>query len=329
MTERKRSGTFYLQLAVLVSILLLTGCQQTETELNLGGGPEGGTFQGFAEALASALHSREPGLSFRVEPSAGSVTNLVRLNRGELDLALVYAGDAYLGREGRLSGVQPASKNVRAVTRLYSAVAQLVVRRSSPWRSVRELTGARVAIGTPGSGTAVAAERYFTSVGLWSRLVPIHVGFEMAFRELERGSVDAVWLLVGLPNRALAQHAEQLPLRLLDLFEPQDAGGADLFRDYPFYAQAAIPAGTYAGQAREVSSFSDATLLLARSGLSDERVYQLLEVLFTGETRRMLAARHHLGGELTPERGEEGIKIPMHAGARRFWRAWRNTSGAQ
>lgn len=321
-------GRIRLFIALLLLGGLLAGCQQKSSELTIGGGPEGGTFQGFAEALAGAVQRQDARFKFRVVASAGSVANLVGLNRGDLDLALVYAGDAYLGRRGRLQEVQPAAKNVRALCRLYSAAAQLVVPRNSPRQTPTDLAGARVAIGNPGSGTALAAERYFKSCGLWNRLVPIHVGFDMAFEELARGRVDAVWLLVGYPNRSLAAHAKRHPLRLLDLFGDTEAERR-LFSEYPFYTPVTIPAGTYVGQERAVASFGDSTLLLARSNLGDEQVYQLLQVLFADKTRQDLAAHHQLGKELQPGRAQEGVKIPLHTGAYRFWRLRGTAAGSQ
>jgi len=304
-------------LLLLVSIL---GCTRDETPLRLGGGPSGGTYQGFAEALASVLQQANPKLRLQVVPSGGSVANLVSLNRGELDLGLVYAGDAYLGRHGRLEKVRPAPKNVRLLARLYGAAAQLVVRQTSRFQRPGDLVGCRVAIGNPGSGTAVAAHRYFASLGLWKRIVPIYVGFDMGLAELGRGSVDAVWMVVGLPNRALARQTANDPLRWLDLFPAGGAGGEAFFTDFPFYRRSEIPPDTYRGQVQPVRTFQDQTLLLARFDLPEETVYRLLQVLYEPATLELFAVRHQLGKELKLAAGPPGQEPPLHAGAARFWK---------
>jgi len=313
------AGRRCLLLGMFALLLLVTGCQQNEQTLRLGGGPAGGTFQGVAEALAAVLQPEN--LPMEVLPSGGSVANLVSLNRGELDLGLVYAGDAYLGRRGQLSMVQPAPKNVRLVARLYGAAAQLVVRQNSRYRAVSGLIGARIAIGNPGSGTAVAARRYFGSRGLWDQIVPIHVGFDMGLKELSQGSVDAVWMVVGFPNLALARQDSNEPLRWLDLRGEEGPEQDPFLKSFPFYRPVEIPPGTYQSQLSAVHTFQDEALLLARTGLPDETVFHLLRTLYAPKTLQAFAARHHLGQELRNAAVPPGDDPPLHAGAARYWKS--------
>jgi len=52
---------------------------------------------------------------------------------------------------------------------LYGAPAQLVVRADSGIESSMELVGKKVAVGNPGSGAALSAERFFRHLGVWDR----------------------------------------------------------------------------------------------------------------------------------------------------------------
>lgn len=304
-------------LLILGLVLPILGCDSGGQPLSLAGGPGGGTFQGFAEALATTVRSLNPELQLEVRATGGSVANLISLHRREHDLGLVYAGDAYLGRIGQLASISPEIKNVRAVCRLYGAAAQLIVPAGSRFATPHDLAGARVAVGNPGSGTAIAAERYFTSLGLWGRIIPIYVGFSMGMAELQKGQVAALWMLVGFPNQSVHRWFEDSPLRLLPLTELAEKNH---FRTrYPFYEPVSIPAATYPGQASPVTSFMDSTLLLAGLQVPESLVFQLLDTLYSPAGQQQLQASHPLGTEMTLAHGRQGIRIPLHAGAERFW----------
>lgn len=316
------AGHFGLKTPLLRWLLLLglvvpvQGCDSGRQTLGLAGGPDGGTYQGFAEALAVTVTSLKSDLQFEVRDSGGSIANLISIHRRESELGLVYAGDAYLGRIGQLVNVQE-TKNVRAVCRLYGAAAQLIVPAGSRFATPRDLVGTRIAVGNPGSGTAIAAERYFTSLGLWKRIVPIYVGFSMGMAELQKGQVAALWMLVGFPNQSVRQWFEEYPLKLLPL---TDLAENARFRErYPFYESIAIPAATYPGQISAVASFMDSTLLLAGLQVPESLVYQLLETLYSTTGQQRLRVNHPLGAEMNLAHGRQGIRIPLHAGAERFW----------
>ena len=98
----------------------------------VGGGPAGGTFQ----VVANAIQVYDPikksdKYRVRAQSSAGSVENLRKVNKGRADFGVVYSGHVYLGREGRLKNDTNKYEDVLAVSYLYGAPAQLVVRKGS------------------------------------------------------------------------------------------------------------------------------------------------------------------------------------------------------
>lgn len=284
----------------------------------LGGGPTGGTFQNFAVGLADLFSRDIPRVRVRAEHTGGSIDNLIRVDGGKASMALVYAGDAYLGSRGELRLGEPATKNVRALARLYGAAAQLIVPQRSPVQAPQDLRRLRVAIGNPGSGSALAAQRFFSSLGIWEEIIPVYVGFDMGLDELRLGIVDAVWMLVGLPNLSVRKFAHEVPVRIIDLADAAAAGG--FFQTYPYYAMVSIPAGTYRGQERDVSTFQDAALLVANPRVSEDFAYRALNLLFSRKGLDRMRSADPAAGDLKEEKGLTGITIPLHPGAERFWR---------
>ncbi|WP_305041442.1 TAXI family TRAP transporter solute-binding subunit [Geoalkalibacter sp.] len=306
------------KLVVLLSLLLvlvaLAGCEKRGRSVRLGGGPSGGTFQVVAEGLAKILQPAHPGVRFVVERSAGSSANLRALEEGKLDLALVYAGDFYGEEPG---GGLAVRANVQILTRLYDAVAQLAVLSSSRITLPTQLRGARIAIGNPGSGAALAAERYFRALGIWEQIVPVYLGYDMAIAELLRGNLVAVWELVGVPSASFAAATRQVPLRLLNLQEA--AHGGHFFDLYPFYRPVDIPAGTYPGQERAMTSFADTALLAASRELSRDMSWRILEGMFNEDGLGALRGLHPSLAAFSAEAALEGVELPLHPGAVHYW----------
>lgn len=305
-------------LVCLASIIFTTGCQEKGRSFLFGGGPVGGTFHPFAKGLVEIIGEGMPETRIAVQRSGGSLANLKDVDRGELDMALVYAGDAYMGWEGRLSPDLPQVRNVRAVARLYGASAELVVLNDSPFRSPGDLRGKRVAIGGPGSGAALSAERFFRSLGIWEQVVPVHLGYSMAMADLSKGSVQAVWQLVGVPSASIMTMVRQTPLRLLDLEEALKRSGH--LESYPFYTTAVIPRGTYPGQQRDILTFQESALWVARPEVDRDLIYHSLTRLFSEEGMEKMRRVHMVGGDLNREKGLMGVEIPLHPAAEGFWR---------
>lgn len=305
-------------LLVLFLALSAGSCRSRETGLKLGGGPRGGTFENIAAGLAGILNEKLIGGRVTVTSSGGSVANLLDVHRGNLAMGLVFAGDAYLGRRGQLMKDLPPTTGVLALARLHGATAHLVVSRDSSVHTVPELRGRRVAIGSAGSGSAQTARRFFESIGMWESIIPLHEGYAIGIEDLRRGNVDAVWLQVGYPSEYLLEVGQQMPLRLVDLYDSALVGG--FFSTYPFYAYASIPAGTYRGQERDILTFQDAALWVAGSALSEEYVYNALQALFSEEGLERIRTIHPVAWDLDIAKGLMGVTIPLHPGAERFWR---------
>ena len=308
-----------IALAIVILVALFwRGVEYSPQEYTLGGGPEGGTFLLYTKGLVKMLQQRLPDAHFEVTSSGGSVTNLIDLEKGRVDLTLAYAGDIDLGRRGQLENHPKPLKKIVAVARVYGSTAQLVVLADSVIKTPENLVNRRVAIGSSGSGAAHSAERYFRILGIWDEIIPIYMGYDMAMKELANRSIQAVWQMVGAPSASIADTGTRYPLRLIDLGELADQ--SDFLLKYPFYTKATIPAGTYVWQTSPVGSFQDNTLLVARPDTDPQLIDTVLNLLFSPEGMKQMREVHPIGKELDPKKALQGVQIPLHPAAADFWR---------
>jgi len=293
---------------LLALVLILPASQPAAAEkvrLRFVGGPPGGSFEGAARSLTQRL-KEELGVEVSLAISGGSVENLRRINKGEADFGIVYAGDLFLARAGQLPFDPRSYDLVLGLAALYPAPAQLMVRADSGITRVGHLAGKRVAVGTIGSGTAATAQRYFTSIDLWDLIRPDFTGYQEAISALGHGYIDAIWVLAGVPNQTVIQAAGSYPIRLLDLAE--DAERKGFFTQYPFFGTTILAPGTYPGVDSPVKTFEDVAVWVAGSHVDTEIV-----------RKAMAAAAKSQGQSPALISDFSGILTPLHPGAERYW----------
>ena len=305
--------------ALLVCALALPATAAAAKRMVFGGGPAGGTFQIVADAIETYDPIRES-KDYRIEAqsSAGSVENLRMVNRGRMQFAVVYSGHAYLGREGRMKNDDRKYEDVLAVSYLYGAPAQLVVRKGSGIRSVKDLVGRRVGVGNAGSGAFANCELFFTHLGIWDRIERNAIGYNDAAAAFGNNQLDAFWLFTAFPSGAVIMAAQTNDIALVDLARDADASG--FFEKYPYFAKLSVPAGTYRGVDTEAPSFQDSTLWVANAEVPADVVYDLLSKVYTEEGLEYMRSRKKTFQEMSIENGIKGITTPLHPGAERFWK---------
>ena len=287
------------------------------TRMAFSGGPEGGTFQYFSNGMAIRLSKSIPGLEVSNTASAGSLENLRRVNSGEAEFGIVYSGDTYLGRNGLLTQDDRKYEDVHALAFLYGAPAHLVVLANGGIDSVADLAGKRVAVGGAGSGAASAAQRYFTSLGLWDQMSPEFLGYSKAASALGDKLIDAFWVFAGYPNSSVIQAAASNDVKLLDVVEAGEASG--FFDEYPFYTKLTIPAGTYGGVDYDVASFQDSALWVANKDADADTIYAAMAEIYSEDGLAYMVKVKSTAKSMSIASGLDGIVTPVHAGAERFW----------
>ncbi len=308
-----------LSMAGFVLATLLTGAAPVEARerLAFSGGPDGGTFQFFSNAISTRLTRELPNVDVSNMASAGSVENLRRVNSGEADFGLTYSGDIFLGMHGQLTNDTREYRNVQALAYLFGAPAHLVVLDGSGINSVQDLAGKRVAVGPAGSGAAASAQRYFTSVGLWDKIRVEYIGYAQGASAMGDRLIDAMWVFAGYPNASIIQAAASNRIKLLDLVEAGKASG--FFDTNPYYAEVTIPAGTYSGVDKPTFTFQDSCIWITNNRAKEDTIYNALKEIYSPQGLNFMVSVTSTARAMTIEDGLYGIVTPVHKGAAKFW----------
>ncbi len=282
-----------------------------------GGGPVGGAFQVFANAMALIMQDTYAYLDIAAEGTGGSGENLRGVNANEFQYGIVYSGDVALGREGTLPEDPTKYTNVAPVAALYGGVIHLVVSKASGIEKVADLPGKRIALGNAGSGAALSAERYFSAMGMLDQIQVEYLGYSQAAQAMGDGQLDGFWILAAFPNSSVTEASTFTDIRLIDVYTPGVEAG--VFEQYPFYTPRTLTGGAYPGVDEDVQSFQDTALLVSNNDVEADLVYDAVKAIFSDEGLARMREAHPAAAEMSREGGVVGISVPLHPGALKYW----------
>jgi len=245
--------------AAVITAMAVAAPVQAKENLVFSGGPAGGTFQVVANAVqVYGPVKKSDKYRVRAQSSAGSVENLRKINSGKAHFGVVYSGHVYLGRNGQMKNDTKKYEDVMAVSYLYGAPAQLVVKKGSGIKSVKDLEGKKVGVGNAGSGAFANCELFFTHMGVWDKIERNAMGYNDAAQAFGNNQLDAFWLFTAFPSGAVIMAAQTNDIDMIDL--GKEATDSGFYEKYPYFSKLAVPAGTYKGVDSETPSFQDSAL---------------------------------------------------------------------
>ena len=260
-----------------------------------------------------------PGLVALAQSSTGSLANLDLLAAGRAESAIVQADLAEAANAGRDDPARAQlAGRLRALANLLPASVHLLVRPEVPVEGLADLAGRRVGFEEAGSGTVVLARQLLEGVGLGERdLEPVFLARTPMVKAMATGALDALLLIGAWPLPAVEELVRDWGARLL----PVEGPGVDaLIRAFPYLGYHLIPFGAYPGQPA-VETLGVPLLWLVQAELDVELAESIVGALWRPESQARLRAGHPQGRELALEQAAEGLSVPLHPGAERYYRA--------
>ncbi len=284
-----------------------------------GGGPAGGTFQVVANGV-QVFDPIKASADYKVQAqsSAGDTENLRKVNSGRVQFAVSYSGSVWKARNGKLTGDTKKYEDIMAVAWLYGAPAQLVVKKDSGIKSVKDLIGKKVGVGNAGSGAFANCELFFTHMGVWDKVERNAMGYNDAAQAFGNNQLDAFWLFTAFPSGAVIMAAQTNDIALINLDADAEASG--FYKAWPYFGKLSVPANTYKGVDYESPSFQDSAIWTANKKVSADIVYDILSKIYSDEGLAHMKAQKKTFKGMSIATGTDGIVTPFHPGAEKFWK---------
>ena len=304
--------------ALVAASALFAGPASAQQFFRIGTGGTAGTYYPIGGMIANAVS--QPGkIVATAQATSGSLGNVNGIVGGAMESGFSQSDVATWAQKG--TGIFEGKPNVpglRMIANLYPESLHIVVKKGSGFKSVADLKGKRVALDEPGSGTLINARLVLAAYGLKETDIrPEYIKPNQAGDKMKDGSLDAFFFTGGAPAGAIAELATSgSGIELLPIDGPQ----ADSLRaSSPFFAVDSIAAETYKGVAA-VKTLAVGAQWVTSDKADTETVYQITKSLFSEATQKTLAAGHAKGKFITLKNAVQGVGIPYHAGAEKYYR---------
>lgn len=314
-------------LLVMTATLSLTvnGAEEQRSYI-LATASTGGTYYPVGVALATLSKVKlapKQRFSLSAISSAGSGENVKLLNENQAQFAILqglYGAWAWSGQGPyATSGVQ---HNLRSVSMLWQNVEHFIVRSSlAKTGTVADLNlmvGKKFSIGKKNSGTENSGRQILQGLSVDPDQFNLaYMGYGSSASALQNGTIDGMNTPAGVPVGAVTQAFAALgdKIQILSFTDQQvkQANGK-----YNLWTKYQIPANTYPGVDKPVTTIAQPNFLAVRADISDDDVYQLTKVMY--ENLSFLQGIHKATKAMAIDKAIAGLPLPLHPGAARYYR---------
>lgn len=295
-------------LSILTLLAGLTACKEPDMEFTTG--PKGGIYQEYGVSL-TALIEEQTDLKIETQETKGALSNIqiVDVDPDQMGLAQLDL----LNHSWNETGVfrtEGSIDSLRAIGAVYTEVLQLVT-NDPTIQGVDDLKDKRVSVGLTGTGVYYNATDILEDAGYRKKDLKIEeFSLEETFEAFKKGKLDAAFIFSGLPTPAIADYMKKNELSLIPIEEKY----LDLLqRNCEDLTDYTVPAGTYAKQDTPVKTLATKAVLFCGADCNEEDIYRIASLLLEQDTD------HPLGKKPTLAFATEGIDLPFHKGAAKYY----------
>lgn len=246
--------------------------------------------------------------------SNGSGDNIRLMEEGRAQVAIVQSDTNWEAANRVYPSPYP-----RSVMSLHNEMGLLVVRADSGIRSIADLRGKRINLGTEGSAARRLTLNLLTAHGIDQAALSKTYS---AVQDFNKGGlclnyIDAFGVWIGHPAKLITETLETCHAKLVGMYDP--ATQAMLAKSRFLFKQT-LPANIYPGQTTPIESYGLKATLIAAAQAHPYVIYWLTRIVHENNVilRGMHPALHSLKAE---ELRDQGNFLPFQDGAACYWQA--------
>lgn len=307
---------------------------QEMTFWRIGTGSAGGTYFPIGGIIANAI-SNPPGsrpcdeggncgvegLVAIAQSTNASAHNVTAIQAGQMEAGLTGAATLYFAYHGEQKFEGNQKPDLRIIANLFPEDLHLVLPKGASLNSLSDLEGKRVGIAQAGSGTQIAVEIILAAHGITrDNIEEAELNNSQSAERLADGQLDAYFYAAGTPVAAMIQLDSTKGMELYSFSDEEVAKANEVV---PYYVPSTIAAGTYPGVQYDVNTVAVNGILVTNANQDEELIYKVTKALWSDTARKLLDNGHAKGKVITLDTaldGIEGLDVPLHPGAERFYK---------
>lgn len=276
-----------------------------------------GSWHQGVNAIANLIHRDMPSIGSTIAGRGGDGA-LRQLQAGEGGYCFAVADRLSAAYAGRPPFDRPLQR-LRAMFSLFPLHLHIAVHADSKYETFSDLRRARISAGDKDFTTAGITVELLQMAGLAKDAASaerrlVFLDYSEAHRQFNEGKLDAVIALTGAVDPAYQDLCRRSSIRLLSL--DRDLMSKFVAR-HAAYEVGTIPGGSYVGCSTEARTVRVPTVMVTTADRGDDEVFDVTRAIF--ENRQELVSAMPGFDVFYPEALFDGIDIPLHPAAERFW----------
>ena len=293
-----------------------------EQIINIGTGSITGVYYNSGSAVAKMFNQKRQEYDAWMlnRPSEGSIDNINHVLEGENQFGIAQANFLFNAWNGMGLWEDLPQTDLRAVLGLYVEDVTLIADQDAGINTVLDLKGKRLNIGAPGSSDHETSGFLLEQMGLdpVNDLEIIKEPSSLASEKIQSGDIDAYFYTVGHPNLSVLEAVSGERKVFIVPFEPEFIDKIVSLR--PFLSASEIDVEFYdkLDNKGPVPTIGIKSVLFASKGVDEETVYRVVKSVM--ENLDLFRRQHPAFARLTKESMSQGVIVPLHPGAERYFR---------
>lgn len=309
------SGRRLAGIATAALIALTPAAARAQDFINVLTGGTSGVYYPLGVALSKIYGDKIKNVRPTVQATKASVENLQLLQQSKGEIAFTLGDSLAAAWKGdEEAGFKTPLKKLRGITAIYPNYIQIVASKDSGIKTLADLKGKRLSVGAPKSGTELNARAVLAAAGMsYKDLGKIeYLPFAESVELMKNRQLDATLQSAGLGVASLRDLATSVEIVVVEVPD------AAVEKAGPPFVKASIPANTYTGQTAAVPAAAVMNYLVTHEGMKEETVYEMTKAIY--DSLGDLGAAHAAARSIKLEGALEGMPIPLHPGAARYFK---------
>ena len=314
-----RMGGWLLVLAIFgAGAVLSPPVFAADKQLTFMSGGAKGSWYRYLTAMSECMRKNSD-INVTVVPTSGGMEAFRKLQGGKADVGFTFQTVAFPAWQGKGSWKGKKHRELRAVGfGISSSIFHFVVLKSSGIKKLADLSGKKFSPCPIGTTCYASVGSFLKHIGLYKKIRVSNLSHGEQVSYLKDGKIDGYALQGGLPNPSVTEAALSRPVRLISVDQGVDFSG--FLKEFPGFEPTTIPKGTYKGVDYDVSTMGLSGLLVANKNTSPDLIYEMTKTIWGKSCVGYLTKNNRGLAGLKSANPTEGLVIPLHPGAARYWK---------
>ncbi len=303
-------------ITLILTLCLLNTAAALADGVVFGTAATSGTYYQVGAAIGTAVQNAGE-LQVNVIPTAGSNENVTLVQTMDIDIGMGNSDAIYGAYNGELTYADVGPQAIEQVAALYYSQMHIYTRADSGIRSIEDMKGKRICVGSQGTSWLYMVNAVLEYYGITlDDITPYYMNYAECSEALANGDIDAAFQVGGYPLSGIQQYAATTSFYFIPL---EDAVIDEMLSRFSYAVKTAIPADVYENQANteEIPTLAYMTCLFCGADTDDDLIYAFTKGMI--ETLPQYQDTNVATRQITPETIATAF-IPLNEGAERAYR---------